>query len=42
MMTNPWLVTGSFGRSAMSDVFAKSFPAELIREHRVPVFVAHK
>jgi hypothetical protein len=42
MMTNPWLVTGSFGRSALSQAFSTSFSAELIREHRVPVFIAHK
>ena len=42
MMTNPWLVTGSFGRSALSEVFTKSFSTELIVQHRVPVFVAHK
>lgn len=42
MMTNPWLVTGSFGRSALSQVFRGSFSEELIRRHEVPVFVAHR
>jgi hypothetical protein len=42
MMTNPWLVTGSFGRSALSQSFSTSFSTDLIREHRVPVFIAHK
>jgi len=42
MMSNPWLVTGSFGRSALSETFSRSFSTELIREHKVPVFVAHK
>jgi hypothetical protein len=42
MMSNPWLVTGSFGRSAISQAFSTSFSTELIREHQVPVFVAHK
>jgi hypothetical protein len=41
MMSNPWLVTGSFGRSALSEAFSKSFSTELIRERRVPVFIAH-
>jgi hypothetical protein len=42
MMTNPWLVTGSFGRSALSQTFSTSFSRELITQHQVPVFVAHK
>jgi len=42
MMTNPWLVTGSFGRSALSEVFHSSFSEELITRHQVPVFVAHR
>jgi hypothetical protein len=36
------LVSGSFGRSAFSQAFKKSFVATIIREHQVPVFVAHK
>jgi hypothetical protein len=42
MMSNPWLVTGSFARSALSHSFSASFSKELIMQHRVPVFVAHK
>jgi hypothetical protein len=42
MMTNPWLVTGSFGRRALSEAFSKSFSTELIRQHRVPVFITHR
>jgi hypothetical protein len=42
MMTNPWLVTGSFGRSALSQLFRGSFSDALIRRHQVPVFVAHR
>jgi hypothetical protein len=37
-----WLVTGSYGRSELSQVFSKSFIASLIREHRLPVFLAHR
>ena len=42
MMSNPWLISGSFGRGAFSEVFRRSFSDELIRRHQVPVFVAHK
>lgn len=36
------LVSGSFGRSAFSQLFRKSFVAEIIKDHRIPVFVAHR
>jgi nucleotide-binding universal stress UspA family protein len=36
------LVSGSFGRSALSQSFKKSFVLNIIKEHRVPVFIAHK
>ncbi len=36
------LISGSFGRTAFSEVFKKSFAADIIREHKVPVFIAHK
>jgi hypothetical protein len=42
MMRNPWLITGSFGRSAFSQLFVESFSTGLILQHRMPVFVAHK
>jgi hypothetical protein len=42
MLRNPWLITGSFGRSALSQLFSASFSAELILQHRIPVFIAHK
>lgn len=38
----PILVSGSFSRSALSQVFRKSLVADIIREHMVPVFIAHK
>ena len=38
----PLLISGSFGRSAFSQVFKKSFVADIIRDHKVPVFIAHK
>lgn len=36
------LVAGAYGRSELSHLFKKSFLAELIHEHKVPVFIAHK
>ncbi len=36
------VVTGSYDRSAFSEFFRKSFAEDLIKSHRVPVFVAHK
>jgi hypothetical protein len=36
------LISGSFGRSAFSQIFKKSFVADIIRDHKVPVFIAHK
>jgi nucleotide-binding universal stress UspA family protein len=36
------LVTGSYGRSDISEIFKKSFVTDIIRDHRIPVFIAHK
>jgi hypothetical protein len=36
------LVAGSFGRSAFSDFFKKSFISDVISTHRIPVFLAHR
>lgn len=36
------LVSGSFGRSGFSTLFKKSFVKEVIRDHQMPVFVAHR
>ena len=36
------LVTGSFSRSAFSETFRKSFVADIIKEHQLPVFIAHR
>ena len=40
--TGSVLVSGSFSRSALSQVFKKSFVADIIKDHQVPVFIAHK
>jgi hypothetical protein len=36
------LVTGSYGRSAFSQFLKKSFAGDIIAEHNLPVFIAHK
>jgi len=41
MMTNPWLVAGAFGRSEWSRLLSHSFVNRLIKEHKVPLFLAH-
>jgi len=35
------LVSGSFGRSFFSQLFKKSFVSDVIKEHKLPVFLAH-
>jgi nucleotide-binding universal stress UspA family protein len=35
------LISGAYGRSALSQLFRKSFVSEVLQEHKVPVFVAH-
>ncbi|MBA2746335.1 MAG: universal stress protein [Flavisolibacter sp.] len=36
------LVTGSFGRGLFSQLFRKSFVSEILQQHLLPVFIAHK
>ncbi len=36
------LVAGSFGRSGLFRFLHKSFVAEIIRQHQMPVFIAHR
>lgn len=36
------LVSGAFSRSVLSQAFKKSFVANIIKEHRLPVFIAHR
>jgi nucleotide-binding universal stress UspA family protein len=36
------LVAGAYGRSLFSELFHQSFIHEVINDHKVPVFVAHK
>ncbi|MET6996845.1 hypothetical protein [Chitinophaga defluvii] len=39
---SPLLVCGSFARSELSQLFKKSFVTEILNEHKVPVFIAHR
>lgn len=39
---NPLLVSGSFGRSGVSELFRRSFVMDTIREHTTSVFIAHQ
>jgi len=36
------LVTGAYGRGELSSMFRKSFVTDLIRQHRIPIFIAHR
>ncbi len=36
------LVAGSFGRTSFSQLFSKSFVLDIIKEHRMPIFIGHK
>ena len=36
------IVSGSFGRSGMSELFKKSFIMNLIRKYQTPIFIAHQ
>jgi nucleotide-binding universal stress UspA family protein len=38
---NSILVSGAFGRSGLSRLFHKSFVSDVIKEHRLPVFISH-
>ncbi len=36
------LVTGAYGRSALSEILKKSFITEAIHDNKLPIFIAHK
>ncbi|WP_300601272.1 universal stress protein [Niabella sp.] len=38
---NPLLISGAFGRSALSTAFKESFVTKIIADHVAPVFMAH-
>ena len=39
---NSLLVTGAYGRGELSSLFKKSFITDVIKAHRVPVFISHR
>ena len=39
---NTLLVSGAYGRTAFSELLKKSFIRDVIRDHKVPIFVAHR
>lgn len=36
------LISGAFGRSSLSQFFKKSFITDIISEHKLPLFIAHR
>lgn len=36
------LICGSYSRSAFSELFKKSFVSDVLKDHNIPVFIAHK
>jgi hypothetical protein len=42
MQQSPILIAGSYGRSGFSEIFKKSFIDNILKEHKLPVFIAHK
>ena len=41
-LQSPILVAGSYSRSDFSELFKKSFVSKIVRDHNMPVFIAHK
>lgn len=39
---NALVISGAFGRSPLSQLFRKSFVSDVVKKHRLPVFIAHK
>ena len=39
---NTMLISGAFGRSPLLQTFRKSFVEDIVKEHQLPVFIAHK
>jgi hypothetical protein len=39
---NSLVVSGSFGRSRLSELFSRSFIMDAIKDHKIPVFIAHQ
>lgn len=41
-LKHPMLVSGSYGRSDLSMMFRKSFVTQVINDHKLPIFIAHR
>lgn len=39
---SPMLVAGAYGRNLLSEFIKKSFITDVIRDHKVPIFIAHQ
>lgn len=39
---NSIIISGSFGRSSISRLFKKSFISDVIKAHRLPIFITHR
>src|SRR4029079_5897759 len=39
---NSILVCGAFSRSLISQIFRQSFVEDVLRDHKIPVFISHK
>ncbi len=39
---SPILIAGSYGRTGFSEIFKKSFIGNILKEHKLPVFITHK
>ena len=39
---DPMVVAGAYGRRMLSQLFKKSFITDIVRSHRMPIFVAHR
>lgn len=39
---NSILISGSFGQSSLSRVFKKSFIKDVIKDHKMPIFITHR
>jgi len=39
---DPMVVAGAYGRRMLSELFKKSFITDIVRNHKMPIFVAHK
>lgn len=41
-LSKPIIIAGAYGRSVISEFFRKSFLTDAIKDHKCPIFIAHK